>query len=440
VASTLNSRKVVWTGAKVTSEVPSVLAFGVPNVRVNSPGAIAGNYDAGTASFGTALTAVPITGDVVAALDDANAAGPSTLDACTPLTNAAAVAGNVALVNRGTCTFIVKAANVQAAGAIGMLVADNVADSPPAGLGGVDPALTVPSVRITQATGNAIRAQLAIPAVVNASLLLDMTLRAGADAFDRAMLNTPNPRVAGSSVSHWDPVTFPNQLMEPAINGDLTHQVTGVDLTLGLMRDIGWFPDADVEGIADADDNCPNVANADQADNDQDNLGDACDADDDNDNVDDANDNCPFTENADQANNDGDSEGDACDADDDNDGVLDGADNCVFTANADQANNDGDTEGDACDADDDNDGVADTADNCHFTANADQADFDLDGIGDACDPQTGPPLIKTQCLDGNFARFDTPVRFPNQGQCVCYVETDGAMGPRCAVSKGLGLR
>ena len=46
--------------------------------------------------------------------------------------------------------------------------------------------------------------------------------------------------------------------MEPAINPDLTHSVKAPqDLTLELLRDVGWFPDADLEGLPDDVDLCP---------------------------------------------------------------------------------------------------------------------------------------------------------------------------------------
>lgn len=249
VASTINSFNVVWRGSHVLDAVPQVLAYGTPNLIVDAPAGAAGKYAVGTASFGPALSASGISGNVVLALDPANASGPSTTDGCSPLTNAGAVAGNIALVDRGTCSFVIKAANLQAAGAIAMIVADNAAGSPPAGLGGTDPSITIPAVRITQADGNLLKANLA---GLHAALGLDLSLRAGADANNLPFMNAPNPLVQGSSISHWDPIAFPNQLMEPNINGDLTHSVAPPqDLTLPLMRDVGWYPDADLDMVPD---------------------------------------------------------------------------------------------------------------------------------------------------------------------------------------------
>lgn len=106
----------------------------------------------------------------------------------------------------------------------------------------------------------------------------------------------------------------------------------------------------------------------------------------DNDGVENVADNCPDVYNFEQADSDQDGLGDACDPDVDNDGAADVADNCPEIANADQRNTDGDASGDVCDADDDNDGVAEPSDNCQFVANPGQQDVDGDHIGNACDP------------------------------------------------------
>jgi predicted extracellular nuclease len=194
--------------------------------------------------------------------------------------------------------------------------------------------------------------------------------------------------------------------------------------------------DADGDGVCGDVDNCPTVANPDQANDDSDTLGDACDAcpsdpnnDADGDGVCGNLDNCPTVPNPDQADADGDSLGDACDAcpldpanDADGDGVCGNVDNCPTMPNADQANNDNDALGDACDPDDDNDFVLDAVDNCQFTYNPDQADTDQDGIGNACDAQTGPPT-KEQCKNGGWQFFNYPRTFTNQGDCIQYANT-----------------
>src|SRR5579871_3593560 len=254
-ASAINPRNVAWTGNTVTNAVPGVLAKGFPLLKVTSPAAIAGDLQVGLATFGPALTSPGVSGSLVLATDAANAAGPTTTDGCTAITNAAAIAGKIALVDRGTCGFTVKALNAQAAGAIAVVIVDNVAGSPPAGLGGADPTITIPAVRISLSDGNLIKAQLANG--VNVTLGNDLTRFAGADGRARGLLFTPNPVQQGSTISHWDTIETPNQLMEPAINVDLTHSVKPPeDLTLPLLRDIGWFPDEDNDGVSDDADQC----------------------------------------------------------------------------------------------------------------------------------------------------------------------------------------
>lgn len=143
--------------------------------------------------------------------------------------------------------------------------------------------------------------------------------------------------------------------------------------------------DDDSDTIADLVDNCPIIANTDQADLDRDGFGDACDADDDNDTFADDVDNCPLIANSDQADLDRDGLGDACDTDDDDDTVADVVDNCPMVTNIDQADLDRDGFGDVCDTDIDGDTVTNNVDNCPLIANSDQADFESDGVGDVCD-------------------------------------------------------
>ena len=232
--SALNNGNVVFTGPRATAGA-ALLLDDRQDFRVLTPAAIAGNYAYGTAGFGPALTTSNFNGVVALSQDAADAAGPSTTDGCSPLSNVAQVAGKIALIDRGTCGFTIKVKNAQNAGAIGVIIADNAPGNPPAGLGGADPTITIPSIRVTQAAGASFKANL--PMTV--SFVIDPTKLQGADDLGRPRLFMPNPVQSGSSGSHYDSIALPNLLMEPAINGSLRGYYN-LDITPHLLADIGW--------------------------------------------------------------------------------------------------------------------------------------------------------------------------------------------------------
>lgn len=164
--------------------------------------------------------------------------------------------------------------------------------------------------------------------------------------------------------------------------------------------------DSDHDGVPDANDNCANVSNPDQADFDGDGRGDACD-------------NCVQTANADQADSDGDGVGDACDicpsdpnkvypgtcgcgvpdTDTDGDGTPDCQDACSTDPNKTAP---GQCGCGVADTDSDGDGTADCNDQCPIDAaktapgacGCGVADTDSDGDGtpncfDACPTDPG---------------------------------------------------
>jgi hypothetical protein len=236
-ASALNTHKLGWDGPQVGADVSGVLAFGIPVLAVSAPAQIAGSYDAGTAAFGPMPTSPGISGSLLLANDGT---APTT-DGCEAF-SAGFFAAKIAVIDRGACSFKTKALNAQNANALAVIIVNNVAGGPAPGLGDdgtILTPITIPTISLTQDDGALIKAQLG--AGVTASVKLELSQRAGADPFGKALMNTPNPFQSGSSVSHWDTIAFPNQLMEPSINGDLTHNVTTPsDLTFSLMRDIGW--------------------------------------------------------------------------------------------------------------------------------------------------------------------------------------------------------
>ena len=128
----------------------------VGELTVTQPAGI-GSLAFGTGSFGPQV--FDVTADVVLVND--GVASTSTSDGCeTPFTNAAALNGKIALIDRGTCAFAVKAKNAQTNGAVGVIIANNAAGAPP-GMSGSDPSLTIGTLSVSQADGATLKNALA---------------------------------------------------------------------------------------------------------------------------------------------------------------------------------------------------------------------------------------------------------------------------------------
>ena len=127
-------------------------------INVNTPAGIAGNYvSVETTAFGTSITG-PITANVVLVSDGSSS--PTSLG-CNALTNGSEVNGKIALIRRGSCSFIQKIQNAQAAGAIAVIMINNVPGTP-LPMGGTDTGgtITIPSVMISKTDGDIIEAAL----------------------------------------------------------------------------------------------------------------------------------------------------------------------------------------------------------------------------------------------------------------------------------------
>lgn len=121
------------------------------------------------AAFGKTMDLdVPLCADVVA-VNSKGGATPtpnSKAEGCDSILNAADIKGKIALVRRsaagaGSCDFLTKVANAQKAGAIAVIIYDNVANTAPALMTGTNASITIPSCRISLEDGLPIVADLA---------------------------------------------------------------------------------------------------------------------------------------------------------------------------------------------------------------------------------------------------------------------------------------
>jgi uncharacterized repeat protein (TIGR01451 family) len=238
------------SGDRVTTVAASTddgLVAGI--FRVNSPPGIAGFYgNTISLQFGGTPPAGGVTGTLVQALDPADGAGPLTTDGCSPLTNAAAIAGNVAFIDRGTCGFLQKAQNAAAAGAIGVVIASNSAAAI-GNMAGVDVATTVPTILITQADGNTLRTNLPSNPSVTFFNAADML----------ASFSSRGSRGGALSPRQKPDVAAPGNLINSAQTGTTC---TGVAPSTGCLtvNASGFIPGSQVLTISGTSMACPQIA------------------------------------------------------------------------------------------------------------------------------------------------------------------------------------
>jgi hypothetical protein len=120
-------------------------------LTINSPSGIAGEYVTGTAQFGGTITSTPVSGNLMLVND--GSATPTLGCSASP---AGSLAGKIAVIDRGDCAFTVKVKNAQTAGAIGVIIINNLSGSV-GNMSGTDATIVIPSVMISLEDGNIIK-------------------------------------------------------------------------------------------------------------------------------------------------------------------------------------------------------------------------------------------------------------------------------------------
>jgi Zn-dependent metalloprotease len=135
-----------------------------PYLTVTSPASIAGDYEARGAEFNPPEPWSE--SGVVELVDDGTGTAS---DACEPLQGF--TSGRIALIDRGDCNFVDKAAFAADAGAVGIIIANNAGDDL-VRMGGTKPSgYDTPAIFVTQTTGEALKA--ALPEGVQATIALE---------------------------------------------------------------------------------------------------------------------------------------------------------------------------------------------------------------------------------------------------------------------------
>lgn len=234
VTSATNDPFVVWVGPYSNTAADGVndyIASGKQSVTIAGT-----SFPAQQASFSSNISENGITGNLALVNDGVEI----TSDAAEVIINTAELSGKIALVDRGLVTFDLKVSRAQDAGALAVVIANNVGGDAlitPSGES-TDP---VPVIFVSENSGINLKALLNSGNPVNVTLFTSLlTVNEGESATEfqtNIRLHAPTTLESGSSVSHWSANASPDLLMEPSINSGLNENL---DLSPILMKDIGW--------------------------------------------------------------------------------------------------------------------------------------------------------------------------------------------------------
>ncbi|QCC77469.1 M4 family metallopeptidase [Nocardioides daphniae] len=219
-------------------------------MTIDAPAAIAGPCaDASPAAFGPTFSQSGITAEVVVAQDAVEGDGYTATDACSPFSNAGAVSGKFAYADRGSCTFAVKAANAEAAGATGIVVGDNAPARLPIQMSGT---ADIYGVMVRQEDGAKIKSATA-PVTVTVK---DAGTTPKEESL-RWLVGEDSSAFGGAIRDMWNPTCYgdPGKVTDAEYHCDTSdaggvHSNSGVpNHAFALLTDGGTYNGVTVEGI-----------------------------------------------------------------------------------------------------------------------------------------------------------------------------------------------
>lgn len=237
-ASATKARRLVWQGPAALRAAVQALPLAQPQLSFD-PEVQAFSGLVADASIGLPLAQTGVSGPVVLA------------QRCEVTPRDRPDEPFIALFNH--CEAAVATRAAVEAGAAAVLVSSGASITPPLPYEASSTLapLAIPVLVLTQADARSI--QLAYTnGPLTAQLHADPAQRLGTDAEGRPFMFASDPVLPGSSVSHVDPSSRPNQLMEPFATDRPSHDLA---LTSAFLRDIGW-PSRCGNGVVDPGEAC----------------------------------------------------------------------------------------------------------------------------------------------------------------------------------------